>query len=83
MKFAKLFESERYGQILITRDTDDEERLCLSLRCKIEGLECTNVISFDDSDGKTALEKEEYAFNDITKDIAELYVEKIYNVIVG
>lgn len=75
MKFAKLYETEKYGQVLITREVDEDSNPCIDFRVMIDGLDCISSISFEDP------EKEESAFNGIDEKAALIYAESAFNML--
>jgi hypothetical protein len=76
-KFAKLFEFDDIGQVLVKRDTDEngEPEVRLYFQPKGFGV-CATVLNFtaDDSDDEAG--KAEKAFERIDKDTAEIIVRK-------
>lgn len=54
-KFAKLFEDEKYGQIVVLLDTDDEGDPCVRFMTQPSGLGvCAAGISFHEHDDAQA-----------------------------
>ena len=71
MSFAKLFESESLGQILVMKDTNDDVDPCVTVMFdpKIEGFENIKVgLGFEDD------ERRDRVWNDITLERAESVV---------
>ena len=66
-KFAKLFESEEYGQVLVINDKDSEDLPALVIKFTAEGLGvCEACLSYvDDSD--ESYDKRDIAFENITE----------------
>jgi len=65
-KFAKLFETEEIGQILVTLDySDEEEEHQLSLRTETDGVKMVSSICFEDKEGSE--ESARKAFETITE----------------
>jgi hypothetical protein len=60
-KFAKLFEDEKYGQILVIRDTDDEGEPCVKVMAQPHGLGiCAVSLAFsNDEDAQATFERME------------------------
>lgn len=44
--FARLFEFEDVGQVLITRDHNDEDDPVITTRVKVNGMICTAAVAF-------------------------------------
>lgn len=69
-KFAKLFEDEKYGQVLVINSVDDEDRPALLIKFSAEGLGvCEAAMSFPD-DSAENYDKRDKAFEEITKEKA-------------
>lgn len=77
--FAKLFESEELGQILVMKDTSDEGLPCIVLVFdpRMEGVEVMRVqYGFDDEDRRNQL------WDDATRSSAESEVRRALRVYV-
>lgn len=78
--FAKIFESEKYGQLLVKADTCEEYKPEVRVYCNPPGLGiCSVSLSFtDDEEG---WDKQEEAFNMIDIEMAEHMAKTPYELI--
>lgn len=80
MKFAKLFELPRYGQVLLKFDADDEGKP--ELRWYVQPPElgvCSIAVSFNDTD--QGWDQAETAFDSATDEHAEAAAKGIYSAV--
>ena len=78
-RFAKLFESEKYGQILVKVDADDECHPEVRFYCIPGDLGvCSLAITFEDSDG--GWEEADKSFKQIDIEKAEKMVSTIFSI---
>lgn len=79
MDFVKLYNTKEYGQILVTCDTDDEDReaIQIAFNCLEDFGVCTVNMAFKE-DGAS-----QKAFDLMTEDLAVSQVAKIVNDMIG
>jgi hypothetical protein len=63
-KFAKLFDDTEFGQILITKDTTDDDKPQLSVKFWFEEVNGYCTYGFEYENTKEGLDNFEKAFND-------------------
>lgn len=81
-KFAKLFESDKYGQILVTKDTDDAGAPSIKFSCEPEGYGiCSIGAGYSDTD--SGWEKRDREFEKITIENAEAGAKAIFGLVHG
>ena len=75
--FAKLFEHEKYGQVLVTKDTNEEDAPQLKITFEVDGMTVAYAPTYKNSDD--GVEKRDFYFNAITEEQAIASVEALYN----
>lgn len=77
LNFANIFESIKFGQILVFKDTDDDINPCLRFAVEPSNLgTCFVTLSFsDDTDGWN---KRNAAFDKVNLEMAESIVAKVF-----
>lgn len=80
--FAKLFESEKYGQILVVKSTDDYDKPSIKFSCEPEGFGiCSISANYADTD--EGWDKRDVEFEKITIERAEAGAEAIFGLVNG
>lgn len=80
-KFAKLFEFDDIGQVLVKRDEGDGgPEVSLFFMPKGFGV-CENKLNFSDDAERTADQKADHAFESIDRDRAEKIIRKVLETI--
>ena len=80
--FAKLFESEKYGQILVIKSTDDTEKPEIKFSCEPEGFGvCSIGAKFANTDEGWA--NRDSQFDKITLERAEAGAGAIFGLVNG
>jgi len=76
--FAKLYETEQHGQILVVIDTNDDGSPSVTISVEPEGMGvCSLGPSWKDTDvGWSSAEK---LFNDMTEDMAITFADEIFS----
>lgn len=75
-KFAKLFESEVYGQILVLMDTEEGDPVLKISVCPPGLGVCSCTIKFEDDDAD--LDDQEKAFSEFTQEMGEEIAASIF-----
>ncbi|MGD9809673.1 MAG: hypothetical protein AB7E76_02665 [Deferribacterales bacterium] len=76
-KFAKLYETEKYGQILVLKE-DHEDEPSISVKVRPEGLGGASF-SFNYNDSDEGIEELCRCFDEFTQEAAEEAAEFIFN----
>lgn len=80
--FCKIFNSETYGQILVTVGTDDRGTPSVSVMSNPEGCGvCAVSLKFKDEDETLAWEKADKAFEKFDLQYAESMAEKLTSTV--
>lgn len=75
--FATIFESIKFGQILVFKDTDDDQKPCLRFAVVPSNLgTCFVVLSYNDDDDGWA--KRDAAFDKLNLEMVEVIVAKVF-----
>lgn len=78
--FAKIFESEKYGQLLVKADTCEEYKPEVRVYCEPPGLGiCSTALSFHDDD--EGWDKQEAAFGMIDLEMAEAMTSELFKLV--
>ena len=75
--FAKLFELEKHGQVLVTKDNSDEDAPQIKITFEIEGAIIKYAPTYENSDA--GLEKRNFCFENITEQQVIANVEVLKN----
>lgn len=79
--FCKVFNSEKYGQILAIADTNDEGYPALIVKLQPKGMGiCGPEYKFTDSDEQEAWRKVDKLFDDFNIDKAEKIAEELNKI---
>ena len=73
--FAKLFKHEKYGQVLVTKETSDDNEPKIKIRFEIEGAEIDFAVGYEKGD--KGFEKRDFYFNNITNEQVAANVEAV------
>jgi hypothetical protein len=71
--FAKLFENEKYGQVLVTKDTNDEDAPQIKITFDFEGMIVKYAPTYANSD--EGIENRDFYFSSITEEQVMANVE--------
>jgi hypothetical protein len=78
-QFAKLFESKKYGQLCVIKDTNDESDPTLVVYCEPNDLgTCSSSISWNDND--QGWDKRDEIFNKLTLEQAESIAYQVFKL---
>lgn len=79
--FAKLFENEKYGQVLVTKDTNDEDAPQIKITFEFEGIIFKYSPTYKNSDAGVA--ERDFLFNAITEKQVMANVEALTKQLVA
>lgn len=82
--FCKLFNSDKYGQILVIADTNSKGHPSVCIKVVPEGMGiCSPEYSFTDDDEMVAWEKVDKLFESIDLTMAEKIAEEVSSMVDG
>lgn len=68
--FAKIFDTEKYGQVLVRMDTDDDGQPCICHTVNMNDMYITSTVSLMENEDPTQVDQLENTFNNIDQDNA-------------
>lgn len=83
-EFCKIYNSEKFGQMLVMMDLDDKGQPAVFLKFIPAGMGvCDPIFSYSDDDKGTAWDKAEKAYKQMDKDLCESLCQRIIGELIG